>query len=39
VKIQPGENGVIMVTASKDNDSGDGDNTRVEISQAGDGFL
>ena len=36
VKIQPGDNGVIAVTAAKHNDSGDEENTRIEVSQADD---
>lgn len=39
VKIHPGENNVIAMTATKDNDSGDGDNTNLVISQAGDGSV
>jgi hypothetical protein len=39
VKIRPGDNGVIAVTAAKHNDSGDADNTRIEISQTDDGSV
>jgi hypothetical protein len=39
VKVQPGENGVIAVTAEKYHDSGDAENTRIEISQTDDGSV
>lgn len=39
VKIQSGKNGVIAVTAAKLNDSGDTENTRIEISQSDDGSV
>ncbi len=39
VKIQPGDNGAIAVTAAIHNDSGDQENTRIEISQADDGSV
>lgn len=39
VKIQPGDNGAIAVTAAKHNDTGDEENTRIEISQADDGSV
>ncbi len=39
VKIQPGDNGAIAVTAARHNDSGDEENTRIEISQADDGSV
>ena len=39
VKIQPGDNGVIAVTAAKQKDSGDEENTRIEMSQGNDGSV
>jgi DUF4097 and DUF4098 domain-containing protein YvlB len=39
VKILPGDNDVIAVTAAIHNDSGDEENTRIEISRADDGSV
>ncbi len=39
VKILPADNGVIVVTAAMHNDSGDEENTRIEISRADDGSV
>ena len=39
VEIQPGEDGVIQVTAVKHADSGDAENTRIELSQGEDGSV
>jgi hypothetical protein len=39
VDIQPGDDGVIMVVAEIDNQSGDAERTRVDIEQAADGSV
>jgi DUF4097 and DUF4098 domain-containing protein YvlB len=39
VKIQPGDNGVIAVAATKQKDSGDEENSRIEMSQSNNGSV